>query len=60
VLTVVSNLQVDAGATVLLRWTGKWQPKLTNALTGEPLPFLDGRLQVRLKPETFILFRACN
>lgn len=58
VLAVVSNLQVHAGATVVLSWTGNWQPRLTNALTGDTLRLAEGRLQMRLKPETFILIKA--
>lgn len=58
VLAVVSNLQVDASAAVVLRWTGNFRPRLTNALTGEPLLLVNDRLQARLKPETFLLVKA--
>ena len=58
VLIVVSNLQVSRPETVTLRWTASWLPRLTNALTGEAVPMRGSRFTARLKPETFVLFRA--
>ncbi|MBC7287357.1 MAG: hypothetical protein H5T86_04785 [Armatimonadetes bacterium] len=58
VLTVLSNLQVGVSAAVTMRWIASWRPHLKNALTGEALRLTQDSLEVRLKPETFILIRA--
>lgn len=57
VLAVVSNLKVDEGQEAALRWTGFAGPQVVEARSGQPVPLVDGRLRLRLGPESFVLLR---
>jgi len=53
VLAVVSNLQADKEARIALRWKGFADPSMTDAMTGKPLALTDGKLELKLLPESF-------
>ncbi|MCC6446460.1 MAG: hypothetical protein IT210_23785 [Armatimonadetes bacterium] len=55
VLAVISNLQASREAEVGLRWLGPASPRVTDALTGQPVSMHKNRFEVRLPPENFAL-----
>ena len=55
ILAVVSNLNVITTHDINLRWTGFPNPKIKNPRTGEAIPITNGKVNVKLGPESFIL-----